>query len=80
MYKRQISGTGERRFALQMGVFGNLANAEDLRAKLELHGIPSSIEARVHVGPFRTREEADAARAKLKELGLDPGLLVSVRK
>lgn len=77
---RPISGTGERRFALQMGVFGNLANAEDLRAKLELHGIPSSIEARVHVGPFRTREEADAARAKLKELGLDPGLLVSVRK
>ena len=77
---RPISGAGERQFALQMGVFGNLANAEDLRAKLELHGIPSSIEARVHVGPFRTREEADAARAKLKELGLEPGLLVSVRK
>ena len=77
---RPISGAGERQFALQMGVFGNVANAEDLRAKLELHGIPASIEARVHVGPFRTRAEADAARAKLKELGLEPGLLVSVRK
>lgn len=77
---RPISGAGERQFALQMGVFGNLANAEDLRAKLELHGIPSSIEARVHVGPFRTREEVDAARAKLKQLGLDGGLLVSMRK
>ena len=77
---RPISGAGERQFALQIGVFGNLANAEDLRAKLELHGIPSSIEARVHVGPFRTRAEVDAARAKLKELGLEPGLLVSSRK
>ncbi|MDP2810796.1 MAG: SPOR domain-containing protein [Rhodocyclaceae bacterium] len=77
---RPISGAGERRFALQMGVFGNLANAEDLRAKLELHGIPSSIEARVHVGPFGTREEVDTARAKLKELGLDGGLLITMKK
>lgn len=76
---RPISGAAERQFALQMGVFGNLANAEDLRAKLELHGIPSSIEARVHAGPFRTREEADRARAKLKELGLDGGLLVTAK-
>ena len=77
---RPISGTGERQLALQMGVFSNVANAEDLRAKLELNGIPSSIEARVYVGPFRTREEADAARAKLKELGLDGGLLVTMKK
>ena len=77
---RPISDASERQFALQVGVFGNLANAEDLRAKLELHGIPSSIEARVRVGPFRTREEVAAARAKLKELGLDDGLLVSIKK
>ena len=76
---RPISGAGDRQFALQMGVFGNVANAEDLRAKLELHGIPSSIEARVHVGPFRSKEEADTVRAKLKELGLDGGLLVTMR-
>lgn len=77
---RPITQAGERQFALQVGVFGNLANAEDLRAKLELHGIPSSIEARVHVGPFKTRAEVDAARAKLKELGVDGGLLVSARR
>lgn len=77
---RPITHAGERQFALQMGVFGNVANAEDLRAKLELHGIPSSIEARVHAGPFATREEADAVRAKLKELGLDGGLLVTMKK
>ena len=63
-----------------MGVFGNLANAADLRAKLELNGITSSIEARVHAGPFKSREEAELARAKLKELGLDGGLLLTLKK
>jgi DedD protein len=77
---RPISGVGERQFALQMGVFSNLANAEDLRAKLELNGIPSTIEARVRIGPFRTQGEVDDARAKLKELGLDSGLLVTMKK
>ena len=77
---RPITQAGERQYALQMGVFGNLANAEDLRAKLELNGIPSSIEARVHAGPFKSREEAELARAKLKELGLDGGLLLTLKK
>ncbi len=77
---RPITQAAERQFALQMGVFSNVANAEDLRAKLELHGIPSTIEARVRVGPFATKEEADSARAKLKELGLDGGLLVTMKK
>lgn len=69
-----------RRFVLQMGVFNNVANAEELRAKLELNGIPAQIEARVQVGPFATREEADAAREKLRALGLDGGILTAVRK
>jgi DedD protein len=77
---RPITQAAERQYALQMGVFSNVANAEDLRAKLELHGIPSTIEARVRVGPFATKEAADAARAKLKELGLDGGLLVAIKK
>lgn len=77
---RPVTQVVERRYALQMGVFGNLANAEDLRAKLELNGIPSTIEARVHVGPFKTKEEVEAVRAKLKELGLDGGLLLTIKK
>jgi DedD protein len=68
------------RFVVQMGVFNNLANAEELRAKLELNGIPAQIEARVQVGPFATREEADAAREKLRALGLDSGILTAIRK
>lgn len=62
-------------FALQAGVFSDVRLAEELHAKLTLNGIPSTLEARVQVGPFRTREEAEAARAKMKTLGIDAVLL-----
>jgi DedD protein len=62
-------------FALQAGVFADPRRAEELHAKLILEGIPSTIEARVQVGPFKTREEAEAARAKMKALGIDAVML-----
>lgn len=65
-----------RRFLVQVGVFSNHANAEELVNKLQAAGIPAQIESRVQVGPFASRAEADAARAKLKALGIDDGLLV----
>lgn len=65
-----------RRFLLQVGVFGNHANAEELVTKLQAAGIPARIESHVQVGPFASRAEADVARAKLKSLGLDDGMLV----
>ncbi|MFA7267718.1 MAG: SPOR domain-containing protein [Sterolibacterium sp.] len=67
-------------FLLQLGVFNNTANAEELRAKLELNGIPSQIEARVQVGPFKSRQEAEQARDKLKQLGMETGLILAVKK
>lgn len=57
-------------FVLQAGVFTNAQRAEELHAQLTLSGVPSTLEARVQVGPFRTRQEAEAAQAKLKELGV----------
>lgn len=65
-----------RRFLIQVGVFSNHANAEELLQKLNAAGIPARIESRVQVGPFATRAEADAARPKLKSMGIDDGLLV----
>ncbi|MEW6164025.1 MAG: SPOR domain-containing protein [Pseudomonadota bacterium] len=65
-----------RRFLVQVGVFSNHANAEELVQKLQAAGIPAQIESRVQVGPFASRAEADAARVKLKALGLDDGMLV----
>ena len=77
-----VAQAGEGQYALQVGAFSDVANAEDLRARLEKLGVPSSIsvEARVQVGPFRTREEVDAARAKLKELGVYGSQLVTLKK
>lgn len=65
-------------FAVQAGVFADAQHAEELRAKLTLNGIPSTMEARVQVGPFKTREEAEAARQKLKALGVE-GILLPPR-
>ena len=58
-------------FVLQAGVFSSAQRAEELHARLTLSGVPSTLETRVQVGPFRTRQEAEAAQAKLKELGVE---------
>lgn len=62
-------------YGLQAGVFAETRRAEELHAKLTLNGIPSTIEARVNVGPFKTRAEAEKARAKLRSLGIEGVLL-----
>lgn len=58
-------------YVVQAGVFSQTTNAEELRARLALHGIPAQIETRVLVGPFRSRAEADRARAQMRALGID---------
>jgi cell division protein FtsN len=63
-------------YALQAGVFADPRRAEELHARLTLEGIPSTIEARVQVGPFKSREEAEASRVKLKALGIDAVMLI----
>lgn len=64
---------------LQAGVFSNYQKAEELHALLTLNGIPSTLETRVQVGPFTSKAEADAARAKLKSLGIE-SLMLPPRK
>ncbi|MCF8198973.1 MAG: SPOR domain-containing protein [Sulfuritalea sp.] len=76
---RPVNRATGKQFGLQLGVFSNLENAEDLRANLEKHGIPATIEARVHAGPFASRAEADAARIKLKELGISESLMIMLK-
>lgn len=67
-------------YLLQMGVFSSTANAEELRAKLELNGIPAQVESRVQIGPFASRAEAEQMRERLKKLGISEGVLVAARK
>jgi cell division septation protein DedD len=63
---------------VQTGVFSSTENALALQARLKDQGIPAFVETRVVVGPFRNRAEAEAAKKRLRELGLQG--LVSERK
>lgn len=67
-------------YLIQLGIFNNRGNAEELRSKLALAGIPSQLETRVHLGPFKTREEALKAQQTLRTLGMTQGLLVPPKK
>jgi DedD protein len=69
-----------RQYLFQLGVFNNTANAEELRAKLTLAGIPAVLETRVQAGPFASRKEADDARKKLVDLDMQPGPIVATKK
>ena len=62
-------------FVLQAGVFTSTERAEELKAKLVMAGVPVIIESRVQVGPFKTQKEADAARRKIQDLGIDSILI-----
>jgi DedD protein len=63
---RLVSG-----FIVQSGLFSDLALAEEWQARLAQEGIPSMIEARLQIGPFKSRSEAEAARRQIKKLGID---------
>ena len=67
---RMLSG-----YSLQAGVFSDPHLAEELHAKLTRNGIPSTLETRVQLGPFKSRAEAEAVHAKLKALDVDAVLL-----
>ncbi len=63
-------GSLPKSFDVQVGVFTDMDNAKQLQAKLAEHGIPSHTETKLQVGPFNSKTEADAAREKLKNLGI----------
>ena len=62
-------------YVLQAGVFSSHERAEEMKTKLLKAGVPITIESRVQVGPFATQKEADAARAKIKALGVETLLI-----
>jgi DedD protein len=63
---------------------GAFANPQAVSAKLDAAKLPYYTEAaaqgnvtRVRVGPFASREAADQAAGKLRELGLEPGAVAA---
>jgi DedD protein len=72
------------RFVVQVGAFSDEAKAREVRAKLEKAGFKTYTHVadtkegkrtRVRVGPFGTRDEADKAAQKIKQLQLQPAVL-----
>ncbi|MGH8671759.1 MAG: SPOR domain-containing protein [Burkholderiales bacterium] len=59
-----------REFVVQIGVFSDPGNAQLLQNRLAEQGIKSVTETRLKLEPFKTRTEAEAVLAKLKEMGV----------
>jgi DedD protein len=73
------------RFVVQVGAYTDANTLRDVRAKVERLGLKTYTQSvdteagkrtRVRVGPFATRQEAEAASGKLKGAGLPGNVLV----
>ena len=81
---RPVAAADTLRFVVQVGAFADAEAARATRQKIEKLGLKTYTQVaqtsggsriRVRVGPFATREEADAALAKAKAAGLDAVVL-----
>ena len=75
---------GTARFVVQVGAYADADKARDVRRKLEKAGLKTYTHVaetkegkrtRVRLGPFATREEADKAADKAKQLEFTPAVL-----
>lgn len=58
-------------YVLHSAIFHDPGRAEEWQAKLAQEGIPSTLEVRLQIGPFKNRAEAEAARRKMNRLGIE---------
>ncbi len=63
---QEVTGKG---YVVQLGVFSNPDNARELVNKLNKQGIRAQMEARVQMGPFLNRQEAEKAQMEMRKLG-----------
>lgn len=66
-------------FQLQLGVFGDAANALVLYERLSAAGFEARIQSRVVLGPFPDRRAAEQAQAALRRSGEPAGILLPPR-
>jgi DedD protein len=80
----QASSAGSGRFVVQVGAYSDAGTLRDARAKVEKLGLKTYTQVvssdagprtRVRLGPYASRDEADAAAAKLKRAGLPANIL-----
>ncbi len=83
--KTAPNGTSpERPFAVQIGAFASEKGAKEQLARARKAGLkayterlptPKGERIRVRVGPFKTREDAEKARVRLKAAGIDSAII-----
>jgi DedD protein len=80
----EAAASGPGRYVVQVGAFSDPATLREARSKVERLGLKTYTQVvgsdagqrtRVRLGPFATREEADAAAAKVKRAGLPAAIL-----
>lgn len=79
-----VNKDAAQRFVVQVGAFADEAKSREVRTKLEKAGFKTYTHVadtkegkrtRVRVGPFASRDEADKAASKIKQLQLQPQVL-----
>lgn len=70
---------GDNGFTVQLGVFSRASNAERLEQQLRAAGFDVNSAARVTVGPYASRAEAEQALAKIRNKNSVTGQIISTR-
>jgi cell division septation protein DedD len=73
-------GSATDGYRIQLGVFGDPANAVESFEALTARGLKAHIQSRVVLGPYPDRAAAERAQAALRKAGAEPGILVPPRK
>jgi DedD protein len=75
-----LEGKDSDQWIVQLGAYQDTANVKQLTTKIKAIGLPTYLEkldspqglrTRVRAGPFKSRDEADKARLRIKKLGVD---------
>lgn len=73
-------GAAAEQWIVQLGAYKDAANVKQLLVKIKQIGLPTYTEpfdspqgqrTRVRAGPFKTRDAAEKARARIKKIGVD---------
>jgi len=67
--------SSSRGLMLRTGNFSDISSAQHLKSSLDELGFTARSETRVLVGPFANKNTADAARSKIKALGMAVALM-----
>lgn len=69
----------DKGYYVPIGVFGRMDNAMALAGRVQEQGFPSHLQARVLVGPYASRQEAQEAAKQLKRHEIEVGAVTQVK-